>query len=296
MITKFLHFVFSLMFGLTFTFGAFAETENIKQIVFALKPDKNPDAMQEERKSLEAFLSKELQLPVKVIVPLSSAVILEGFANGSIDLAFLGSLDMLNAIEQKSARALLGVEFDGRTFYESYWVSLKDKPYKGVQDLRGKPIAFASRTSTSGYLIPHATLIKKGLLKEQEAPEKFFGKGNVWYGTGYVSAIEQVLQGQAEAAAISDYVINHDKYLTLDQKAKLKVIDRQGPIPTHVIAIRTSLEKKNQERLQAALKKLNVSKNTTLRDKLFNSTLAEIQQDRHLAGTKEALQLTGAKL
>ncbi|MBN8554292.1 MAG: phosphate/phosphite/phosphonate ABC transporter substrate-binding protein [Deltaproteobacteria bacterium] len=295
MFKKLVHFVFLFVMVFALTPKVFAD-KNITPIVFALKPDKNPDAMIEERKSLEAFLSKELQAPVKVIVPLSSAVILEGFANGSIDLAFLSSLDMLNAIDQKSAQTLLGVKIDGKTFYESYWVSLKDKPYKNIKDLRGKPIAFASRTSTSGYLIPHASLIKKGFLKEKENPETFFGKGNVWYGTGYVSGIEQVLQGQAEAAAVSDYVINKDKYLTPEQKAKLKIVDRQGPIPTHVIAIRSTLDKKNQDRLRAALKKMNIDQNISLRDKLFNSTLAEIKQEKHLAGTKEALQLTGAKL
>jgi phosphonate transport system substrate-binding protein len=193
---------------------------------------------------------------------------------------------MLTAIDQKVANALLGVEFNGRTFYESYWVSLKSKPYKSISDIRGKPIAFASKTSTSGYLIPHAALIKRGLLKELQKPEIFFGEGNVWYGSGYVSGIERVLQGQAEAAAVSDYVINGDKYLTPDQKARLKIIDRQGPIPTHTVAIRSSLSKDQKADLQRAIKKLNESRHVLLRDKLFNSTLSEINEQKHLSGTQ----------
>lgn len=285
-----------VVFGFTAFWGSHLKADELKQVVFALKPDKNPDAMLEERKVLESFLSTALGKPVKVIVPLSSAVIIEGLANGSIDLAFLGSLDMLNAIDQKAARAMLGVEFDGRTFYESYWVGLKDRPYASIGDLRGKPIAFASRTSTSGYLIPHAALIKKNHLKPNQKPEVFFGEGNVWYGSGYVSAIERVLQGQAEAAAVSDYVINHDKYLSPEQKSRLKIIDRQGPIPTHTIAVRRSISDKEQAALRTALQKLNEGAHRSLRDKLFNSTLTEVNEQKHLAGTKEALDLTGAKL
>jgi phosphonate transport system substrate-binding protein len=294
-------YVMQCLLILSAVFFVFTRAENLKaedlrEIVFALRPDKNPDAMMEQRKTLEAFLSKELKVPVKVIVPLSSAVILEGLSNATVDLAFLGSLDMLNAIDQRVAQAILGVEFDGRNFYESYWVSLKGKPYTSISNLRGKQVAFASRTSTSGYLIPHAALIKKGLLGAQQNPEIFFGKGNVWYGSGYVSAVERVLQGHAEAAAVSDYVINQDKYLTPEQKSRLQIVERQGPVPTHTIAMRRSLSETTKRKLQKALEKLNTLENVSLRDQLFNSKLAEIDEQKHLAGTKEALELTGAKL
>jgi len=268
----------------------------IKELVVALKPDKNPDALLKERASLESFLGKELNTTVKVIVPLSGAVILEGLTNGTIDLAYLASVEMLNARERGVADVLAGVEIDGITSYESYWVALKDKPYNGIADLRGKPIAFASKTSTSGFLIPHAALIKKDLLKPKEAPETFFGPGNVWYGTGYVSAIERVLQGSAEAAATSDYVMLKDKHLTPEQKAKLKVIDRQGPVPTHVLAVRTALSDAQRQRIAAAVIKLNQPENEALRDQVFTSRLVTVDAAKHLETTAEALRLTGTKL
>lgn len=265
----------------------------LKKIVIALKPDKDPENLLAERKRLAAVLSEKLGgTPVEVVIPLSSAVILEGMANGTIDLGYLSATDLLNLRDQQTGEALLAGEIDGKTSYRSYWVSLKDKPYSGIADLKGKPIAFASKTSTSGYLIPHADLIKQGLLPEKADPEAFFGTGNVFYGTGYVSAIERVLNGEAEAAAVSYYVLDRDKHLTQRQRDQLKKIAEQGPVPTHVIAARDSLPTAERERLKTALLSLNDDQ-TELRDLVFTSKLVEVDTEAHLAPLREVMQLTG---
>jgi len=273
---------------------SFVTAEETKDIVIALKPDKNPEAMIEERKALENFLGKETGKTVKVIVPMSGAVIQEGLANGSIDVAYVSGLEMVQAEKNGAAELLLVVEIEGKPSYESYWVTLKDKPYKSVADLKGKPVAFASKTSTSGYLIPVYDLTKSKLLAKQHDSEEFFGKGNVSFGTGYVSAIERVLNGQSEAAAVSDYVIKGDKHLTPEQKEKLRVLDTQGPVPTHILAIRKSIGKKEAASLQKAL--LAFNKNTELRDRLFTNKLVKTTSGKHLASLKEAFELTGIQL
>ena len=206
----------------------------------ALKPDKNPEQMLQERKTLSDFLARKLGKPVEVIVPLSSSVIIEGFANGTVDLGYLSATDMVVAQKKNAGQILLAGEIDGHNWYQSYWLALKEKPYSKVEDLKGKPVAFASKTSTSGYLIPIYDLKRKGLLTKPD-PEAFFGAGNLFYGTGYVSAVERVLNGQAEAAAVSYYVLDKDKHLTIEQRAKLKKVAEQGPVPTHVIAVRSSI-------------------------------------------------------
>jgi ABC-type phosphate/phosphonate transport system substrate-binding protein len=92
-------------------------------LVVALKPDKDPDAMLAERRTLAAMLTAQLNQPVEVIVPLSGAVIVEGLANGTIDVAYLSATDMLNARRSGAATLLLAGEIAGRTWYRSYWVT-----------------------------------------------------------------------------------------------------------------------------------------------------------------------------
>src|SRR5690606_10720498 len=156
-------------------------------------------------------------------------------------LAYVSGLEMVQAEKSGAAELLLAVEIDGKNSYESYWITLKEKPYKSAADLKGKPVAFASRTSTSGYLIPVYDLVKKKLLAKKDNPEACIGMGNVAFGTGYVSAIERVLSGQAEAAAVSDYVIKGDMHLSAEQKSKLRVLAAQGRVPTHILAVRRDL-------------------------------------------------------
>ena len=256
------------------------------EVVVALKPDKNPDAMLAEREALSQTLGETLGRPVRVITPLSSAVIIEGLANGSIDLGYLSATDMVNARRADAADLLLAGRIDGRPYYDSIWVCLAERPYTGIADLRGRPVAFSSRTSTSGYLIPLLDLKKRGLIERD--PSEYFG--SVWFGTGYASAVERVLAGEVEAAAISDYVFLGDKHLSPTQKARLKILATQGPVPTHVIAISRRLAPAARDTLRTGLLDFS-SRHAALRDTVFTSALAEADAETHLAPVVAALDL-----
>lgn len=270
--------------------AALACCPSAERLIVALKPDKDPEAMAAERKELGAYLSGRLSRTVDVIVPLSGATILEGFAGGTVDLAYVSGTDLATA--GKNAELLLVGRIAGRTTYDSIWVARKESNYRTVEDLRGKPVAFASRTSTSGYLIPRLDLVRRGLLtREKPDPALFFGVGNVLFGTGYVSAIERVLDGTAEAAAVSDYVMLGDKHLTPEQKAKLRIVQTQGPVPTHALAARASLPPAERDALRDALEGLNEEAHRALRDRLFVAELVRADAAEHLAVVRDALAL-----
>jgi len=259
------------------------------EVVIALKPDKNPDAMLAEREALAQVLTATLGRPVRVITPLSSAVIIEGLANGSLDLGYLSATDMVHARQADAADLLLAGLIDGRPHYQSIWLCLADRPYDNIADLRGKSVAFASRTSTSGYLVPLLDLKKRNLI--QEDPAEFFGE--VRFGSGYVSAVERVLSGEVEAAAVSDYVFEGDNHLTPDQKSQLKIFHIQGPVPTHVIAISRRLDPAARDALRTGLLEFSQG-HPDLRDTVFTSALVETDADTHLAPVIAALKLAQA--
>ena len=259
------------------------------KLVVALKPDKNPEAMMAERAELSRLLGAAVGKPVEVIVPTSAAVISTGLANGTIDAAHLASTDLakesLDPAKPAAARIALAVQIKGKTSYSSIWLALADKPYTAVAQLAGKPVAFASRTSTSGCIVPLFDLQQQGLIKAGGSPADFFGASNVFYGTGYVSAVERVLDGSAEAAAVSDYVFEGDKHLTPEQKARLKVIATQGPVPTHVLAVRSALPAADAASLAKAIASIEAG----LRDRVFGGPLVEVDEQAHLAPIRAAL-------
>ena len=115
---------------------------SLDRLTIAVRPDKNPDRMLSEKAKLEEYLQRALEIPVEIIVPLSSAVITTGFGNGTIDLGYLSSTGAVTAIKEGVADVLLAGEIRGKPHYMSYWIALKGKPYSAIEDLRGKRSLF----------------------------------------------------------------------------------------------------------------------------------------------------------
>lgn len=259
------------------------------KVVIALKANKQPEIMLEEKKTLETYLSTKLNRPVQVIIPSDSSIVVESFRNGTLDLGYLSSTDAARNLDQDTASILLVHLKNGSPHYQSIWLSKKEKSFSSISELRNKPVAFASRSSTSGYLIPTWDMMKKGLIGPEYALTDFFSL--TLYGTGYVSAVEKVLSGEVEAAAVSDYVFKGDnRYLSDEQKAKLRIIQEQGPVPAHTLCARSSLSPSDLKVLQRSFLSMN-DENPELRDRIFNGKLVVVNQDDHLKVTREALAL-----
>ena len=203
---------------------------SLKKVIIALKANKQPASMLVEKQDLESYLSTKLDRPVEVIIPSDSSVVVESFRNGTLDLGYLSSTDAARNLSQETADILLVHLKNGKPHYKSIWLTKKEKTYQSIDELKGKPVAFASRSSTSGFLIPTWDMMKRGLVGNETSLTDFFSL--TLYGTGYVSAVEKVLSGEVEAAAVSDYVYRGDnKYLDDTQKERLRVFQEQGPVP-----------------------------------------------------------------
>ena len=161
----------------------------LSKIVIALKANKNPELMLSEKLELEEYLSAKLKRKVDVLIPTDSSIIVESFRNGTLDIGYLSSTDAVRNIEQSTASLFLVHLKNGNPFYQSVWLSLKDKPYNSILDLESLPVSFASRSSTSGFLIPVYDLVQRGLVGPNSSLDDFFSK--TVYGTGYVSAVKK---------------------------------------------------------------------------------------------------------
>lgn len=269
---------------------------SVKEFRIALKPNKNVQGQREDEVILGKELTERLGIPVTITTPSSKAIIEAGLANKTIDLGYVSSGDAISFADNDVAEVLVagqheGTDTEGKAYqgayYYSVWLSLKEKPYASIADLKGKPVAFASRTSTSGFLVPCWDLIKKKLVAEGGSLEGYFGEGNTFYGTGYVSAVEQVLEGKAEAAAVSYYVYEKDKHLDQEQRDKLKVVQRQGPVASHTFCVRKSLPAADRDALKNALLSM-VEDKPELCQGLFGGTLVGVDPVAHLKPPREA--------
>ncbi len=262
---------------------------SLQKLIIALKANKDPEKMLAEKYDLEKFLSQKLDRPVEVIIPTDSATVVESFRNGTLDLGYLSSTDAARSIDQDAASVLLVHLKNGKPHYQSIWLSLKDKSYQSITDLKQKPVAFAKRSSTSGFLIPVWDMAQKGLVGPDSSLTDYFSQ--TIYGTGYESAVRKVLGGEVEAAAVSDYVFKGgNEYLSNDEKAKLKIIQEQGPVPAHTLCVRASLSENDRKFLEKTFLEMNKD-NPELRDRIFNGELVIVDQDEHLRVTREAFEV-----
>jgi phosphonate transport system substrate-binding protein len=269
------------------------------RIVFPSRADSAN--LQAKAKAFTDFLSKELQEPVEAIVADETAAV-EALRANRADVAFLSSRAALKAQELAGARIYLAEvrsNYSGGYTYKSIFVVPKNSPLKsgkGVEtlnQLRGKKMTFTSPTSGSGFIFPVAELVKQDLVPNRDRLDRFFGQVN--YGGGYDKALQAVLRGQADVAAVSEYALG-TPYITAAEASNLRVLYSIPGVPAHGISIDDDVPMRTRNRLIAAMLKVNQPENNQLLRALYNSTkLVEVGHDQHLRPTKEALKLAGIK-
>jgi phosphonate transport system substrate-binding protein len=267
-------------------------------IAFASRADSTD--LQQKTNDVAKFLSKELGIKVTAVVADDTAAV-EALRANRVDVAFLSSRPALKAEQLANSRLYLAEvrdDYSGRFTYNSIFVVPNDSPLKSrnnakttLEQLRGKKMAFTSPTSGSGFIFPVSELVKQGLVPDKDRLDGFFGQ--VSYGGNYSKALQAVLRGQAEVAAVSEYALN-PPYITAEERSKLRVLHKIPGVPAHGIVIDDDVPVVDREKIINALLKLNKSENNQMLRKLYNSTeLVRVDHNRHLSPVKDALGRIG---
>jgi phosphonate transport system substrate-binding protein len=278
-----------------------AIAQDVKPIRIVFPPRSGTTDLQNKAKAFTDFLSKELQQPVEAIVADETAAV-EALRANRADVAFLSSRPALKAQELAGARLYLAEvrsNYSGGHTYKSIFVVPKNSPLKSgkgadiLTQLKGKKIVFTSPTSGSGFIFPVAELVKQELVPNRDRLDGFFGQ--VSYGGGYDKALQAVVRGQADVAAVSEYTLGAP-YITAAEASNLRVLYSISGVPAHGVSIDDDVPMRTRNKLIAAMLKFNQPQNNQLLKSLYNSTkLVEVGHDRHLKPIKEALQLAGMK-
>lgn len=263
------------------------EQEETRQLTFAFQPQENPEGLQLNTEEFEDFIGAETGYDVEVDVPTTYAAVVEALRSENADVAYFSGLPYLRAHQAAGAELLVVEERDGEPFYHSQWYVREDSDYEDLSELEDRDIAFTSPTSTSGFLFPMAKAIDEGLIEENGEPGSFFGE--VRYAGGYQQALLALVNGQVEAAAASDYAL--EQYLTEEQRDQVRVLTRQGPVPTHGLAIRGDLPDEVKQSVEEALLKLNEPENQELLESVYGAErLVARDHDEHVAALEDAYE------
>lgn len=269
-------------------------------VIFPSRSDSTD--LQTKANAVAAFLSKELKMPVQAQIGDDNAAV-EALRANKADVAFLSSRPALKAEQLANARLYLAEvrpTYSGRFTYNSIFVVPKDSSLKTLgstkatlEQLRGKKMAFTSPTSGSGFIFPVGELVKQKLVPNRDRLDSFFGQ--VSYGGNYSKAIQAVLRGQADVAAVSEYALN-PPYITDAEKSQLRVLYKIPGVPAHGVAIDDDVPAPMREKIITAMLKLNNSQNNQLLRSLYNSTeLVKVDHNTHLKPIREALKNAGVE-
>jgi len=274
-----------------------AQAQEKLTILFPTRSDAKD--LKQKAEAVAAILAKDLNIPVDAVVTDETASV-EALRANRADVAFLSSRAALKAEQLAGARVYLAEirpNYSGGYTYRSLMVVRQDSPLQPqktvkatLSQLQGKKIAFASRTSTSGYFFPMGELIKVGLASSPDRLEDFFGNGNVFYGDGYSSALQAVLRKQADVATVSEYAL-FPPYLKPEEAEQLRVLYYIPGVPAHGVVIDDDVAPALREKLIQAFLNLNKGPANELFRSLYNSTtLVRVDHDQHLQPTREVLK------
>jgi phosphonate transport system substrate-binding protein len=282
--------------------SACTRNEGASKLVIAVQPTNTAEQLSSDAKEIEQFLKRKLGRDVELIFPTSYAGVVEALRFGHAQAAFMSAWPL--ALAHKHAKSevalaelrevMVGQEKKEQPFYYSYWVVPKDSPITKLEDLRGKKVSFPSQLSTSGYVAPMARLTELGLLTTEPGkeidPKKFFGE--VLYAGGYAQSWEALKQKQVDAAIIAGDVSEKLYREALDNT---RVIEQQGPIPSHGLALASQLAEPTRTQLKDALLELGQPERRPLMRKFISAIFVGFKPtttEEHLASLNGYLNAT----
>jgi phosphonate transport system substrate-binding protein len=280
--------------------GQTVVAQNPKSLTIVFPTRSDSTDLQNKANAVAAFLSKELGISVIAQVGDDTAAV-EALRANRADIAFLSSRPALKAEQLANAKLYLAEvrsNYSGGSTYNSVFVVPANSPLKGknsgestLRQLRGKKIAFTSPTSGSGFIFPTSELVKLGLVQNRDRLGNFFGQ--VSYGGNYSKALQAVLRGQVDVAAVSEYAL-FPPYITNQERGQLQILHKIPGVPAHGIAIDDDVPAGMRQRVINTMLKLNQPRNNALLRNLYNSTkLVTVNHNSHLAPVRDALKRAG---
>jgi phosphonate transport system substrate-binding protein len=273
-------------------------------ITIAVQPTQTASELTASANEIADFLTERMGREVELVFPTSYAGVVESLRFGHADAAFMSAWPSRLAWKHAGAdiglaeirEVVIGQDKKEEPFYFSYWVVPPDSAVTKLEDLRGKRVAFPSQLSTSGYVAPLARLVDLGLVAKPAAgkeadPKTFFGE--VTFAGGYSQGWTALKAGQVDATIIAGDVAES---LYREVLAGTKVIEQQGPVPSHAVAFSKDLDAATKQKLKDSLIELGKPEHRTLMRKFISGIFVGFRPttaEEHLGPLAKFLDTTG---
>jgi phosphonate transport system substrate-binding protein len=182
-------------------------------------------------------------------------------------------------------------------YYFSYWVAPIESRHTDLYSLKGKSVCFPSPISTSGYVAPIGRMVELKLLKvagDNEAnPKSFFNR--ILFAGGYAQCWQALKRKEVDATIIAGDVPEKLYYEVLKST---RIIEQQGPIPSHALVVRNDLKDPLRSRALLAIRQVGVPEHRELMRSFISSAFVRFHQtttEEHLGVLTRYLKLAQLK-
>jgi len=159
-----------------------------------LVPEEREADIRKRYTPLTEHLSLRLGIPVEWVSATNFQEFLQLTREGKIDLGYYGGYTFVTAQRENGVIPLAMADIDLQ--FSSYFLVRKDNPARTIEEMKGTRIAFGSRLSTSGRLMPRHFLLKRGV-----EPETFFSE--IHFTGAHDRTALWVQEGRADVGALS---------------------------------------------------------------------------------------------
>ncbi len=224
-----------------------AEPGHEKIFRVGLIPEQNIFKQIERYEPLARYLSKKIDLTIRLTVLPQYGNIIDSFTSTGMDGAFFGSFTYALAHSRIGAEVLARpVDLKGSSMYHGLIFVRKDSRIRSVDQMKGKRFAFVDKGTTAGYLLPLTYFKKHGKDYRTFLKESYFA------GT-HEDAILDVLDKKAEIGAAKNTV--YERLAASDDRVnkELVILERSPEVPENGLAVRKGLDGSLKKKLREAL-------------------------------------------
>lgn len=209
----------------------------VDSLTFVMLP--NEAAVGDERDAARDLLvedmSEALGIPVEIIVADDYNATIETMRTGQSQIAHYGPFSYIIAAERANAEAIAVVaDTEEDAYYQSYLIVNADSDIQSIDDIKGRSMSFVDPASTSGNLIPRATIAMHFGIAPEEIDDFF---SSTQFSGSHQNNLAAIENGAVEVAAVASNTFSTEAENGNINPDDFRIIAESDPIPIDPVAI-----------------------------------------------------------
>ena len=275
--SQFIFPLFMVLLSLTFVPAVKAgSVADEKEFVFGLIPEINIFEQRKRYKPLLKYISGKIDVPVRMKIYESYFKVIEALRDGSVDMAFVGSLNYVIANSLAKTEVLARPEWvgGGSTYSGLIFTRKGSSLTTDPSTWKGKKMALVHEFTTAGDLFQRYYMAERGFLK----PEKLLKTMD--YEGSHDAAIMMVLKGEADIGGAKDLVFKRLARENREIRENMVILAESDRVPSNGLVVSSVIDEETKKKLKDVLLAMD-------KDAEGRSVLAEFRAKRFLDTEKK---------